>query len=117
MGEATSVDPRVPDISGVHPDVGGISKHGWARFIERSPERRQPIDYDTRVDLLKRALGRAVEVQLKPCYRVAALCNNRFEAARYYRGERFVFVVSVRTGLIMTVHTGEARRWEPMRET
>lgn len=118
-----AVEDRVPGIAGLHPQIHGISKHGWRRWCERAGrklEARRPSkkvkEWNAKVAQLRAAIGRAVEVQLKPRYRVAALCNNGFEPARYYRSSGFVFVVSIKTGLVMTVHTGEARRWEPKRE-
>lgn len=125
-----AVEERVPGVLGIHPDIKGISHHGWRRWCERAfdrhdiakvarggaPHLAKVREWSWKVERLKRALSRAVEVQLKPRYRVAALCNNGFEPARYFRSSWFVFVVSVRTGLVMTVHTGEARRWESIKE-
>lgn len=119
-----AVEERVPYVGGVHPAIRSMSKHGWKRWCERSgrpPEARRAKakakEWERLVTRLKRALTKAEEVQLKPRYRAVAIMNNGFKGARYYRADGFIFVVSEDEGQVMTVHTGEARRWEPMPET
>lgn len=116
------VEERVPLLVGFHPEIKGMSQHGWKRWCERSgvpPAAKKAVaknrEWNTKFLRLERVIRRAQEVVLKPRYRAAALINNRFKPARYFRSEAFIFVVSVETGLVVTVHTGEARRWESVK--
>lgn len=62
---------------------------------------------------LCRHLRQAEEVELAVRFQVRALLNHDLKPARYLRCDGWVFVVSSDGGLI-TIHTGQAKRWVPV---
>ncbi len=86
--------------------VRAVTKHAVKRWMERTGNASE-----TRaITSIRRNLARAVEVQLAPKYRATALLNHDLSPARYLRFDTWIFVVSPE-GVLLTVHTGAAKRW------
>lgn len=85
-----------------------VSKHAIKRFRERTNCNR----YDQSIiDKLIYMVQHGEEVKPKKHYGVMAILNHNFKEARYYDyfGQ---YVLVVEEDTIVTVHKGEARRWE-----
>lgn len=86
-----------------------VTTHALTRWMERTECRSE-----TRaLRMLHQHLARATEVQLAPKFRAIALLEHDLKPARYFSFDRWVFVVSD-DGALLTVHTGDAKRWIPM---
>lgn len=88
-----------------------VSKHAINRWRERTHS--QADDFEV-AEKLRRILYkfRSREVELKPQYRLIELLDHNFEHARYWtNGEHYIVVAS---NTIVTIHTGKAKRWQPV---
>ncbi len=86
-----------------------ISSHAIERWMERTSCKSEREAHAT----LKRHLAAATEVELAPQYKVVALLNHDFKPARYFKFDKWVFVISPE-GSLVTIHTGTAKRWLPL---
>ena len=86
-----------------------ITKHAAKRWMQRTGE-RDPYNLAESWDL---AWSDAVEVELKPDFRLKALLNHRCRSARYFRSTCRQWVFVVVAGSVVTVHSALADRWLP----
>jgi hypothetical protein len=86
-----------------------ITGHALERWMERTgctSERKAHT-------ALKKQFALATEVELAPAYKTIALLNHDFKPARYFKFDKWVFVVS-EEGALVTIHSGAAKRWIPL---
>src|SRR5690349_5667970 len=86
-----------------------ITKHALTRWMERTECTSERQAHAT----IKKHFARATEVELAPAYKAIALLNHDFKPARYFKFEKWVFVVSDE-GALLTIHSGTAKRWIPL---
>jgi hypothetical protein len=84
-----------------------VSDHAVKRFRERTNLVRSDQSIRNR---LMDMVNKGIEVKPKKYYGVVALINHGFRAARYFSYNNFIIVVEDEA--IVTVHQGEANRWE-----
>lgn len=84
-----------------------VSEHAVLRFRERSGCNKSDETVSKRILYM---VDRAVEVSPKLNFGVIALLNHGFREARYFRSDHWVFVVC--ENMVVTVHDGDADRWE-----
>jgi hypothetical protein len=86
-----------------------ITSHALERWMQRTGCTSERKAHAT----LKRQFALATEVELAPAYKTIALLNHDFKPARYFKFDKWVFVVSDE-GALVTIHSGTAKRWVPL---
>lgn len=86
-----------------------ITTHALERWMERTECRNKTAARAS----LKRHIAKATEVELAPNYKAIALLNHDLKPARYFKFDKWIFVVSEQGGLL-TIHSGAAKRWIPL---
>jgi hypothetical protein len=92
--------------------VNYVTKHALKRWMERTGCTSERQARAT----IKKQFALANEVELAPAYKAIALINHDFKPARYFRFDKWVFVVSGE-GALITIHSGTAKRWIPLGST
>ena len=103
MGKQSKSSAGVPPP----PAVKSISGHALERFRQRIGSKQTDEEICFKLFEL---FEQSKEVRLKPPYNVIALLNHDFRDARYFRVDGLLLVVE--GDCIMTVHNGQADRWE-----
>ncbi len=98
------LSPAAPPII-----VKFITTHALQRWMERTDCTSKS---QARTNL-KELIAKSTEVELAPRFKVIALLNHDLKPARYFKFDRWIFVVSEQGGLV-TIHSGTAKRWIPL---
>jgi hypothetical protein len=89
-----------------------ITSHALERWMQRDRCTSERQAHAT----IKKQFALATEVELAPAYKTIALLNHGFKPARYFKYDKWVFVVSDE-GSLITIHSGTAKRWIPLGST